>query len=191
MRSVNRLHQCRVGPTFRGIEELPLGPTDQIVFTCIRGMTRTESPTQCPAPVEVALAVLEREGLWLLQLRDDIAGIVAPGCWGLFGGHLESGESPEEALRRELFEEIRLQVGAVESWYVSRSPEKIRHVFRARLQTPLHALELLEGQDLALFPPDTLASGLGFSPALRQFRPLAESTLEALHRHQADCSTMR
>ena len=95
------------------------------------------------------------------------------------------------ALRRELWEEIRLQLGAVEPWYVSRSPRKIRHVFRAELQTPLHALELMEGQDLALFPANALASGQGFSPALQQFRPLAESTLEALHRHQADCSTMR
>ena len=154
-------------------------------------MTQTQGSTQSPAPVEVALAVLEHEGRWLLQLRDDIAGIVAPGCWGLFGGHLEPGESPEEALRRELWEEIRLQLGAVESWYVSRSPEKIRHVFRAELQTPLHALELMEGQDLALFPANALASGQGFSPALQQFRPLAESTLEALRWHQADCSTMR
>ena len=154
-------------------------------------MTQTQSSTQSPAPVEVALAVLEHEGRWLLQLRDDIAGIVAPGCWGLFGGHLEPGESPEKALRRELWEEIRLQLGAVEPWYVSRSPEKIRHVFRAELQTPLHTLELMEGQDLALFPANALASGQGFSPALQQFRPLAESTLEALHRHQADCSTMR
>ena len=154
-------------------------------------MTQTQGSTQSPAPVEVALAVLEHEGRWLLQLRDDIAGIVAPGCWGLFAGHLEPGESPEEALRRELWEEIRLQLGAVEPWYVSRSPRKIRHVFRAELQTPLHALELMEGQDLALFPASALASGQGFSPALQQFRPLAESTLEALRRHQADCSTMR
>ncbi|MFM7315162.1 MAG: NUDIX domain-containing protein, partial [Cyanobium sp.] len=47
--------------------------------------------------VEVALAVLEQRGRWLIQLRDDIAGIVAPGCWGLFGGHLDPGETPEQA----------------------------------------------------------------------------------------------
>lgn len=28
--------------------------------------------------VEVALAMLQREGRWLMQLRDDISGIVAP-----------------------------------------------------------------------------------------------------------------
>ena len=40
----------------------------------------------------VALAMLEREGRWLLQLRDDIEGIVHPGGGGLFGGHLDPGE---------------------------------------------------------------------------------------------------
>ncbi|WP_415399905.1 NUDIX hydrolase [Synechococcus sp. W4D4] len=150
------------------------------------------SSLQHDAPVEVALAVLEKDGCWLLQLRDDLAGIVAPGCWGLFGGHLDPGESPEQALRRELWEEIRLEVGSVEPWYVSRSPSKIRHIFRAPLQIPLCRLDLMEGQDLALFPPELLESGQGFSSKLQTSRPLAESTLEALGRYQAGGrSTMR
>ena len=54
----------------------------------------------------VALAMLEREGRWLLQLRDDIDSIIYPGHWGLFGGHLEMGETASEAMHRELQEEI-------------------------------------------------------------------------------------
>ncbi|MEY4355584.1 MAG: hypothetical protein RLZZ89_652, partial [Cyanobacteriota bacterium] len=54
---------------------------------------------KCP---EVALAMLKREGRWLLQLRDDIDGIVYPGTWALFGGHIERGESPAQAVQREL-----------------------------------------------------------------------------------------
>ncbi len=42
--------------------------------------------------VEVALAMLQREGRWLMPRRDEIPTIVAPGCWGLFGGHLNPGE---------------------------------------------------------------------------------------------------
>src|SRR3546814_17119551 len=41
-----------------------------------------------------------------MQLRDDFAGIRFPGAWGLFGGHLDPGESPEEAIARELLEEL-------------------------------------------------------------------------------------
>ena len=59
--------------------------------------------------VEVALAMLHRDGRWLMQLRDEIPTIVAPGCWGLFGGHLDPGETPGQALRRELLEEISWQ----------------------------------------------------------------------------------
>ena len=49
----------------------------------------------------VALAMLQRDGQWLLQLRDDIATIIYPGHWGLFGGHLDPGETATEAVMRE------------------------------------------------------------------------------------------
>ena len=57
-------------------------------------------------PLEIAVAMLERQEQWLLQLRDDIPGIVHPGTWGLFGGHLDPGETPEQAAIRELQEEL-------------------------------------------------------------------------------------
>ena len=63
-------------------------------------------PVASAMPYEVALAMLQRNGLWLLQLRDDIDSIIYPGHWGLFGGHLDPGETPVQALMRELQEEI-------------------------------------------------------------------------------------
>jgi len=47
--------------------------------------------------VEVALAMLHQEGRWLMQLRDETPNIVALDCWGLFGGHLDQGETPAPA----------------------------------------------------------------------------------------------
>ncbi len=44
--------------------------------------------------VEVALAMLQREGLWLMQLRDEIPTIVAPGCWGRFGAAVWTAIAP-------------------------------------------------------------------------------------------------
>ena len=54
--------------------------------------------------------------------------------WGIPGGFLESGEQPEEALRRELREEIGLEVEKVEI-FTARSFRKLRQVeilFRCR-----------------------------------------------------------
>ena len=43
---------------------------------------------------------------YLLQLRDFKSSIIFPGHWGAFGGAIEEGESPRDALDRELKEEI-------------------------------------------------------------------------------------
>ncbi len=65
------------------------------------------------APKEIAHAVLLVNGAYVLQLRDDIPGIPARGMWSLFGGALEDGEPPEEGLRREISEELGLQLPVV------------------------------------------------------------------------------
>jgi 8-oxo-dGTP pyrophosphatase MutT (NUDIX family) len=53
----------------------------------------------------VAIIVLD-DGRYLMQLRDDKKGIFYPDSWGLFGGAVDPGETAEEALRRELREEL-------------------------------------------------------------------------------------
>ena len=125
--------------------------------------------------VDVALAVLKGEGGWLLQLRDDIEGIAAPGTWGLFGGHLDPGESAEEALRRELLEEINWSAEAMAFWFMHSNARRRAHFFRGRLSVPLSRLELNEGQDMALAELDALRRGWIWSERLQERRPLAPS----------------
>ena len=93
--------------------------------------------------VEVALAMLHQEDRWLLQLRDENPGIVAPGCWGLFGGHLEHGETALVALRRELNEEIGWCPNQLNSWFQHQDEKRIVHVFTGKLSVPLQDLRLL------------------------------------------------
>jgi len=133
-------------------------------------------------PATVALAMLERDGRWLMQLRDDVPGIVGPGCWGLFGGHLEPGETPEQALRRELLEEIGWGGVALEFRLLHQHPRRLAHVFVGELTVPLQRLRLLEGQDMALVGATELRSGAIHSPKLGQTRPLVDGVAEILER---------
>lgn len=130
----------------------------------------------------VALAMLEREGRWLLQLRDDIEGIVHPGCWGLFGGHLDPGEHPAQAIRRELREEIGWQAQVLSFWFEHCDAQLTAHYFRASLTVPLADLELNEGQDMVLAGLDELRSGRVWSPRLQVRRGLAPSLERAVRR---------
>ncbi|MES2786319.1 MAG: NUDIX domain-containing protein [Pseudomonadota bacterium] len=67
--------------------------------------------------VEVAVGVLIRaDGAFLLTSRPP--GKVYEGYWEFPGGKVELGESVEQALRRELQEEIGLTIGPVHPWHV-------------------------------------------------------------------------
>jgi 8-oxo-dGTP diphosphatase len=70
-------------------------------------------------PVDVAVGVLiDAEGRFLLTSRPD--GKVYAGYWEFPGGKLEPGETVEEALRRELHEELGVHIGPVQPWKIER-----------------------------------------------------------------------
>ena len=64
---------------------------------------------------EVAVGVLlQPDGAFLLTSRPE--GKVYAGYWEFPGGKLEAGETVEQALRRELHEELGITIGPVEIW---------------------------------------------------------------------------
>ena len=74
-------------------------------------------PTDRPV-VDVAVGILiDADGAFLLTSRPP--GKVYAGFWEFPGGKLESGESVEQALRRELQEEIGVTIGSAPIWKVS------------------------------------------------------------------------
>jgi 8-oxo-dGTP diphosphatase len=68
-------------------------------------------------PVDVAVGVLiDADGRFLLTSRPQ--GKVFAGYWEFPGGKLEAGESVEQALARELREELGITIGAAQPWKI-------------------------------------------------------------------------
>jgi len=77
----------------------------------------------------IAIALLVRDGRALLAHRHPDRRWY-PDCWDLVGGHVEPGESPEQALRRECLEEIGVVVSTHQPLPLSiSSPSLDAHAF--------------------------------------------------------------
>jgi 8-oxo-dGTP pyrophosphatase MutT (NUDIX family) len=121
---------------------------------------------------QVALAVLYRENKFLMQLRDNIPNISYPGFWGLFGGHLEPGETPDVAVKREILEEIGYALPIVSEFGCYPDEKAVRHVFYAPLTVELNQLVLNEGWDMGLVTPEEIQQGSCYSAIAGEVRPL-------------------
>lgn len=123
---------------------------------------------------EVAVAILYRQGEFLMQLRDDDPAIMYPGHWAFFGGHLEPGESPEMGVRRELLEEIGYCPTELTLFHSWEDVQVTRHVYYGVLAAELTDLVLAEGLDMQLLNLEDIQRGDHYSPRVQQRRPIGK-----------------
>ena len=102
---------------------------------------------------EVAVGILLRaDGALLLSTRP--AGKPYAGYWEFPGGKIEAGESVEQALRRELIEELGVTIGPAEVWKVTEYdyPHALVRLHWCKVYAWSGAFEMREGQQMAWQP---------------------------------------
>ena len=99
---------------------------------------------------EVAVGILLRaDGALLLSTRPP--GKVYEGYWEFPGGKIEAGESVEQALRRELIEELGVTIGTAEVWRVTEHdyPHALVRLHWCKVWQWTGEFEMREGQAMA------------------------------------------
>ena len=94
----------------------------------------------------------------LLLLRDDKPSIPYPNRWDIPGGVVEQGESPEEAIIREMKEEIELDLKDFRVFKVFPWEDRRETVFFKKLNLDIRATHLHEGQRIRWFTKNELLS---------------------------------
>ncbi len=92
----------------------------------------------------------------LLVLRDNKDSIPFPNTWNLLGGFIEKGESPEECIRREIREEIEIELGNINFFQKYTVYDREHYLFWKQIDLDLKQIKLNEGQRLAYFSKDEL-----------------------------------
>jgi len=118
----------------------------------------------------VSAILINPRGQVLLQQRDDNPAIRYPGHWSLFGGTIEDGESPAEAVAREVHEEIDFELRNFGMFRQFVQNNKREFAFAGELTAELDELTLSEGQGMNFFYPSQLSK--------LQIRPDDKETLK-------------
>ena len=117
-----------------------------------------------------------------MQLRDSKPDIIYPEHWGFFAGHWKNNETAEDAMMRELNEELCWQppiltyLGNI----IVEGNRRI-HVYKCQLNCDLESLTLQEGQEIGAFTKEEIARNTLFSQKLKkrfQVTPISEKVFK-------------
>lgn len=121
---------------------------------------------------EAAMVMLiNKRGEILLNLRDNKPNILYPAHWAILGGGVEQGETPLQAARREIQEEIGHAIkGPIKEFakIIDRNGKgHLVTIFVTSIDKAINELELREGKALKFFPKKQLPE-LKITPFLKE-----------------------
>ena len=114
---------------------------------------------------------------FLFVLRDDKPDIPNPNMWGLFGGGIEPNESPLETIKRELAEEINIDVFNIKEIYSKKVVHNIQgkqyeitgYYFVGKTnKKDLSGIILNEGQKVSFFSLEEISQMENVSPSIKE-----------------------
>jgi 8-oxo-dGTP diphosphatase len=100
-----------------------------------------------------------------------------PNCWSLFGGGIKVGETPLEALEREISEETNIAIYDIKlidsrdiTLYIKDKPYTIiSNIFLAYTDAELENIELYEGQKVGYFTINEIKNAKNISSTMPDF----------------------
>ncbi len=115
---------------------------------------------------------------FLFVLRDDKPNISHPNMWSLIGGGIEKGESPIKAVKREIKEEINIDIYDIKEIASKKtiiSKEGIDHkvigyLFLGKTNiSDIDKIKIYEGQKVAFWSLDEILELENLVPIVREF----------------------
>jgi len=106
----------------------------------------------------------KQTGKYLFFLRDDKSSIPHPNKWDLLGGGMKDGETPQEAVEREIKEETNISIYNIKQ-ILKRNVTHIvegkeynitSYIFVAYTDAPINEIKLYEGRKIEYFTLDEI-----------------------------------
>ncbi len=109
----------------------------------------------------------------LLLLRDNKVDIPFPNMWDITGGGVEENETPEEAVRREMDEELGIsELGEIRLFKIFTLENLIHYIFWKKIDLNPAEINLMEGQRIEYFDYNRIKGtklAFGFNKVLDEF----------------------
>ena len=102
-------------------------------------------------PLSAGIILINSRKQILLILRDDISSIPFPSHWDIPGGHLMVGESPEACVRREMIEEMELELGEIQLFEEYDREDLHEFMYWKQIDLTPSSIKLHEGQKVQYF----------------------------------------